>query len=325
VAAGGLTGILLVGGAARRFGSPKALAELDGETLAARAWRTLGRACDERLAVGKRADGLALPFEVLDDAHDVRAPIAGVVAGLRAASNELCLVLPVDVPLVRAADLRQLAEACLDAAVPSTGPLPGAYRRSSLAVLERRLAAGELTLRDALRELDVRTVELDERALVNVNEPAELERLQCPIVPYEPAHAEGFRSLVSDTLREFGFEPDPQLDPDLEDPAVVYDDVWVALLNGDVVGSVALRELEPGRLELKRMYLRGEARGRGTGRRLLETALARGRAVGAHTIALDTTERMHAARALYESYGFVLVSAAVPRQGQARLLYELEL
>jgi hypothetical protein len=49
-----LTGILLVGGASTRFGSPKALATFHGETLAERAWRLLGEACDERLAVGKR-------------------------------------------------------------------------------------------------------------------------------------------------------------------------------------------------------------------------------------------------------------------------------
>src|SRR5205814_8894561 len=93
-----LTGVLLVGGASTRFGSPKALARLDGETLAERAWRLLGDACTERFAVGKRADGLALPFDVLDDGTDVRAPIAGVVAGLRAAANDVAVVIPVDVP-----------------------------------------------------------------------------------------------------------------------------------------------------------------------------------------------------------------------------------
>ena len=51
-----LTGILLVGGASTRFGSPKALALYDGETLADRAWRVLGEACDERIAVGKGGD-----------------------------------------------------------------------------------------------------------------------------------------------------------------------------------------------------------------------------------------------------------------------------
>jgi molybdopterin-guanine dinucleotide biosynthesis protein A len=174
-----LTGILLVGGASSRFGSPKALALVDGETLGERAWRTLGEACDVRVAVGKLSDGLALPFPLVDDGTDVRAPIAGVVAGLAAARTDLCVFLPVDCPLVDAPFLRLLAAACLgvDAAVPQTGPLPGAYRRSVLPVLQRRLAAERLALRDALNELDVRFLQCDEALLVNVNEPADLRRL----------------------------------------------------------------------------------------------------------------------------------------------------
>ncbi len=173
------TGILLVGGASRRFGSPKALVRLGGETLAERAWRLLGEICDERLAVGKAADALALPFPLLDDASDLRAPVVGVVAGLRAARSERCLVLPVDCPALTAASLRRLLDACRgrDAAVPQTGPLPGAYARSALPVLERRLAGAELSLRGALAELDVAVVELPEAELANVNAPGDLPRL----------------------------------------------------------------------------------------------------------------------------------------------------
>jgi molybdenum cofactor guanylyltransferase len=172
-----ITGILLVGGASRRFGSPKALATFRGETLAERAWRLLGESCHARIAAGKASDGLPLPFPLLDDGSAVRAPIAGVVAGLRAAATDVCVVLPVDTPLLTAAALRELAAACLDAAVPPTGPLPGAYRRSVLPVLERRLDAGELELRTALEELETATVDLDPRLLANVNTAAELERL----------------------------------------------------------------------------------------------------------------------------------------------------
>jgi molybdopterin-guanine dinucleotide biosynthesis protein A len=325
VATGGLTGILLVGGASRRFGSPKALAELDGETLAARGWRTLAAACDERLALGKREDGLALPFDLLDDGSHVRAPLAGLVAGLRAATHELSVVVPVDVPLIRPEQLHELAANCVDAAVPQTGPLPGAYRKSALPVLEARLAGGELAIRDALKELDVRVVELDPQVLVNINDRSDLDRLTIEIVPFEQQHAEEFAVLVVDTLREFGFDHDPELDRDLDDPTASYAGVWIAVVGGDVAGSVALRDLGGGAYELKRMYLRSAHRGRGVGKRLLETALEWARANGAHLIRLDTTERMAAARHLYESAGFVRVAGNAPRQGQQRLLYELTL
>ncbi len=172
----GLTGVLLVGGESARFGSPKALARLDGRTLAEIAWDLL-ELCDERIAVGKSADALDLPFDVLDDGSDVRAPIAGVVAGLRAAAHDVSVVLPVDTPRVRPETLRALATACRDAAVPDTGPLPGAYRKSALPALERCLAEGRLALREALRELDTLVVDVDAGELANVNTPDELRAL----------------------------------------------------------------------------------------------------------------------------------------------------
>ena len=167
-----LTGALLVGGASRRFGSPKALAELDGETLATRGRRVLGEACDEVLVIGKPGE---LPFEVLDDGTEVRAPIAGVAAGLRAARHDVCVFLPVDCPWVTAATLRRLGEACRDAAVPQTGPLPGAWAKSALPVLEARLAAGgPLALHRAYDELDVVTVQVDPAELADADTPGEL-------------------------------------------------------------------------------------------------------------------------------------------------------
>jgi molybdenum cofactor guanylyltransferase len=172
-----LTGILLVGGDSTRFGSPKALARLDGESLAERAWRVLGEACEERLAVGKKADGLELPFELEDDGTGVRAALAGIVAGLRATPTELAVILPVDTPLVTADVLLELAEACADAAVTQTGPLPAAFRTRTLSVLERRLAESRLALHEALAELDTRLVEVDAALLANVNTPNELRRL----------------------------------------------------------------------------------------------------------------------------------------------------
>lgn len=161
-----LTGVLLVGGASERFGSPKALARLGGETLAERAWRLLGEACEERLAVGKAGE-LALPFPVLDDGAPVRAPIAGVVAGLRAAANDVAVFLPVDCPRLTAPALRALGEAV---AVPQTGPLPGAYAKAMLPELERRLAAGELSLRG----VNDRVLPLDPALLADVDTPAAL-------------------------------------------------------------------------------------------------------------------------------------------------------
>jgi molybdopterin-guanine dinucleotide biosynthesis protein A len=162
-----LTGALLVGGASSRFGSPKALARVEGETLAERAWRILGEACDERIAVGKGDE--ELPFPVLADGTEERAAIHGLVAALRASSTDVCVVVPVDMPYLTAGALRELAGACLDAAIPQTGPLPGAYRKTALPAL----TSGELSIRRAIAGLDVAVVELDASLLANVNFPGD--------------------------------------------------------------------------------------------------------------------------------------------------------
>lgn len=154
-----LTGVLLVGGQSRRFGSPKAEAVLAGETLRERAWRLLGEACDERLFVGPGG---------IDDPRT--GPVAAIAAGLRAASHELVVVVPVDMPLLTAAALHALADACRDAAVAQLGPLPCAVARRSLPAFEGR----GRRLRDVFAALDTAVVQLDENLLVNVNEPSDL-------------------------------------------------------------------------------------------------------------------------------------------------------
>ena len=44
-----------------------------------------------------------------------------IVAALRVAAHDVCVVLPVDCPSMTAAGLRALADACSDAAVPEGG------------------------------------------------------------------------------------------------------------------------------------------------------------------------------------------------------------
>ncbi|MFL5959077.1 MAG: molybdenum cofactor guanylyltransferase [Gaiellaceae bacterium] len=164
----GLTGLLLVGGASTRFGSPKALARFEGETLAVRAWGLLGEVCGERIAVG-RLDGL--PFPALED--EGTGPVAAIAAGLRAASHEIALVVPVDMPFLTPGALRALGGSCRDAAVAQVGPLPCAVARRVLPAF----GSGERRLGTVLAGLDTAHVELEERLLANVNTPAQLASL----------------------------------------------------------------------------------------------------------------------------------------------------
>ena len=250
----GATGILLVGGASERFGSPKALATIGGETLAERAWRVLHETCDEVLAVGRGEDGLGLPFLVLDDgARAERAPVFGLIAGLRAASRDLVLALPVDCPLVTPELLRALAEA---RAVPHTGPLPGVYTKAMLPALEERAARGELSLRG----VNPLSIEVDETRLLNVN--TRMDLIAAAIAEWAREREDVRAAVVVGSQARSDVPADRWSDLDVllfvDDPGLLAADAgWVGGF-----GTPVLTFLEPtalgDRLERRVLYETGE-------------------------------------------------------------------
>jgi GNAT superfamily N-acetyltransferase len=73
---------------------------------------------------------------------------------------------------------------------------------------------------------------------------------------------------------------------------------------GVPVACVGVRRVDDETAEMKRLYVRGDARGLGLGERLAADAVATARRLGYRAMVLDTLERMDAARAVYARLGF---------------------
>ena len=107
--------------------------------------------------------------------------------------------------------------------------------------------------------------------------------------------------------------------------------LYLIELDGIPVGLGGLKLISTDTAEIKRMYLRPEARGHGLGRQLLERLLADARALGVRLVRLETAAFMPEAQALYKSLGFEQVPAfegefaAVPGAAEIQVFMALRL
>ncbi len=137
------TGLVLAGGASRRFGEAKALVPFDGKPMLQRVCGVLATRCDEVLvSVAADADmrmfaAVTAGARVVRDVQRDRGPIEGFREGFAVAQGELVLVAPSDAPLLRPALYDGLLSLVGDheAAVPrhdALDPVRAVYRRDAV-------------------------------------------------------------------------------------------------------------------------------------------------------------------------------------------------
>jgi GNAT superfamily N-acetyltransferase len=79
----------------------------------------------------------------------------------------------------------------------------------------------------------------------------------------------------------------------------------LAMNNGQLAGCAALRKIDVGICEIKRLFLRSQFRGQGLGRQLAKAIIREAKQIGYERMRLDTLPpKMNDAIALYRSVGF---------------------
>lgn len=177
-------GYVLVGGRSTRFGSSKALHELDGLPMALHVAEVLGSRLSVVTLVGDPDLYAELGMPVIADHTPGAGPLGGIVTALTHTRRRWCIVAACDMPLANATVVDQLLSAAradgVDAIVPQTPdgrlqPLFAAYAKSGLGTLESALLQGKRKVSDALDSLSWAKLAVDDaRSFTNINYPSDL-------------------------------------------------------------------------------------------------------------------------------------------------------
>jgi putative acetyltransferase len=135
---------------------------------------------------------------------------------------------------------------------------------------------------------------------------------------------EEIAELIRSVFREFGIARPGTVyfDPTTDDlfslfqkPGSVY---WIAEENGKIYGGCGIYStpgLPEGCCELVKFYLLSSARGKGTGRKLLEMSIESARGMGYRQIYLESLPELSRAIGLYEKAGFRLIEGPIGNSG----------
>lgn len=137
------------------------------------------------------------------------------------------------------------------------------------------------------------------------------------IVAYQPHYKAAFAALNRQWLEAY-FHVEPEDERVLSDPegAIIHKGghIMLALLEGQPVGTCALMGYHDGSVELAKLAVHPDYRGRGIGKKLVDRAILWAREMGARRITLTTNDALQTAIEIYKRAGFRMIEPSGTRK-----------
>ena len=169
-----VAGYVMAGGASRRFGSDKAVAEFDGRTLLSRMCELVEVSSGSVWVVAPRGRYTEHSVSIIEDRWPEEGPLGGIITALRASEgsgnkHEWNLIVSCDMPFLTADWLKYLCIRALDTdaqvVVPQSAyglePLCACWLTAAATLLQAAFDEGTRKVTEAMKQL--RTEVLDER------------------------------------------------------------------------------------------------------------------------------------------------------------------
>jgi len=192
---GGISGVILAGGASRRFGGiTKSNIVVDGEKIISRIINTINDLFSEIIIITNTPSEFQdlSRYRVASDHFQNAGPLAGIHSGLILSENDAIFVFAGDMPFLSKEiieeEIRQFRLNESEILIPRIGeliePLHSIYRVSVLPRMERFLAEGKnRAVRDFLSGLHVdyfilQDSEENRRAFTNINTQRDIDSIK---------------------------------------------------------------------------------------------------------------------------------------------------
>ena len=191
----GISGVILAGGAGRRFGGiAKPNIPVNGEKIISRIIRTIEDLFNEIIIITNTPSEFPdlSRYKTAGDHFQNAGPLAGIHSGLKSSGNDAIFVFAGDMPFLNkeiiADQIRQFRLNEYEILIPRIGeliePLHSIYRASVLARMERFLAEGEnRSVREFISEMHadyfiLQDSEENRRAFTNINSQWDIDRIK---------------------------------------------------------------------------------------------------------------------------------------------------